>query len=248
MGDGGVSVVDHGSVLPDSIAAVLVVVVAVLPGSVYTWAYERQASPYGVTLRDRTLRFITVSLFYHLILAWPEYAVYRVAIEGHGIPQPVRFAVFWAGLLVLVAIPGGIGTVLGGLYATRNTRHGWQWVRGWLSPRGEQLLLRMTLGRTPAPRAWDDLFSDRPNVYLRVRTVDGTWIAGRFARDSYAGGFPYQTDVLLEEAWSVDQETGRLGHSGLGYAVYVPAVWIAWMEVLPEQRAEPGEEEAIPDG
>lgn len=225
----------HGSVLPDSLTALLVVVVAVLPGSVYTWAYERQASPYGVTLRDRTLRFITVSLLFHLLLAWPEYVVYRAAIQGEGILQPARFATLWAGLLVLVAVPGAIGTILGGLYATRNSRLGWQWIRRWLPERREHQLLRVMLGRTPAPRAWDDLFSDRPNVYLRVRTLDSLWIAGRFARDSYAGGFPYQTDVLLEEAWSVDQETGQLGDSGLGYSVYVPAVWIAWMEILPEQ-------------
>lgn len=237
----------HGSsVLPDSLTALLVVVVAVLPGSVYTWAYERQASPYGVTLRDRILRFITVSLLFHLLLAWPEYVVYRTAIAGHGLLQPGRFAVLWAGLILLVAIPGGIGTILGGLYTTRNTRHGWQWIRTWLPARRESQLLRIVLGRTPAPRAWDDLFSDRPNVYIRVRTLDSLWIAGRFARDSYAGGFPYQTDLLLEEAWSVDQETGELGEGGLGYSVYIPAVWIAWMEILPEESA--GEEGAAPHG
>lgn len=224
--------------LPDSFTALLVVVVAVLPGSVFTWAYERQASPYGVTLRDRMLRFITVSLIFHLVLAWPEYAVYRVAIEGEGILQPGRFASLWAGLIVLVAVPGGIGTVLGGLYATRNTRNGWQWIRRWLPEHREHQLLRLMLGRTPAPRAWDDLFSDRPNVYVRVRTLEGFWIAGRFAGQSYAGGFPYQTDLLLEQAWSVDQETGQLGETELGYSVYIPAVWIAWMEILAEQESE----------
>lgn len=232
--------------LPDSITALLVIVVAVLPGSVYTWAYERQASPYGVTLRDRMLRFISVSLLFHLVLAWPEYAIYRSAIAGGGILQPMRFGVLWAGMLLLVAIPGFVGTALGGLYATRTTRHGWQWIRRWLTEDGEGRLLRLMLGRTPAPRAWDDLFSDRPNVYIRVRTVDNWWLAGRFARDSYAGGFPYQTDLLLEEAWSIDQASGQLGDTGLGYAVYVPAVWIAWIEVLPEQST--GKEGEAVDG
>lgn len=236
---------DRG-VLPDSITALLVIVVAVLPGSVYTWAYERQASPFGVTLRDRMLRFIAVSLLFHLVLAWPEFVVYRAAIADRGILQPERFAALWAGLLVLVAVPGTMGTVLGGLYATRNTRQGWEWIRRYLSPRREHQLLRLLLGRTPAPRAWDDLFSDRPNVYIRIRTLEGLWIAGRFARDSYAGGFPYQADILLEEAYSVDQETGLLAETGLGYAIYVPASWIAWMDILPEQS--PSQEDEAPDG
>lgn len=229
---------EHDGVLPQSFTALLVVVVAVLPGSVYTWAYERQASPYGVTLRDRMLRFIAVSLLFHLVLAWPEWAIYRIAVYGQGLLQPERFAVLWAGMMFLVAIPGGMGTALGGLYATRTTRHGWRWIRSWLPEHREEQLLRIMLGRTPAPRAWDDLFSDRPNVYVRVRTFEGVWIAGRFAGHSYAGGFPYQTDLLLEQAWSIDQETGELGETGLGYSVYIPAVWIAWMEILPEQEDE----------
>lgn len=44
----------------------------VLPGAVYTWAYERQNSAYGVTFTDRFLRFIAASVIFHLVLAWPE--------------------------------------------------------------------------------------------------------------------------------------------------------------------------------
>lgn len=125
-------------------------------------------------------------------------------------------------------------TVVGGLYSTRGERAGWFGIRRWLSTRREQQLVQALLGRTPAPRAWDDYFSDRPNAYLRVRTHEGTWLAGRFAEDSYAAGFPQEPDLLLEEAWGIDQESGALGREGLGYGLYVPTTSIAWIEIVRE--------------
>src|SRR4029453_13416019 len=47
--------------------------VAVLPGLAYTLAFERQAGAYGVTLADRTLRFIAVSAGFPPLAAWPGY-------------------------------------------------------------------------------------------------------------------------------------------------------------------------------
>lgn len=222
---------------PASIIALVIVIVAVMPGSMYTWAYERQASAFGVTLADRTLRFTAISLLFHLALGWPEYALCRAALAGPRF-YVGQFAAIWAAVLLVVALPAVIGTVLGGLYATRNSREGWVAIRSRLSPELEQRLLRLVLGRTPAPRAWDDLFSDRPTMYLRVQTTDGTPVAGLFADDSYAGGFPYDTDLFLEDAWDLTND-GTFGKS-LGYPVYIPAGQIARMEVV---RELPGAEE-----
>ncbi len=140
--------------------------------------------------------------------------------------------------MLLVVLPGVLGTVLGGLYATRTDRNGWGWVRKFLSPEAEERLLNTVLGRTPAPRAWDDLFSERPSAYLRVRTESDAWIAGRFDSSSYAGGFPHDPDLYLKEAWQVDQETGALGSAPVGYSVYVPGSTIRWIEVVAEQGNE----------
>jgi hypothetical protein len=220
---------------PNTVIGLLVILVFVLPGSVYTWAYERQVSAFGVTLSDRVLRFIAVSTIFHLLLAWPEYALYRNAVAGRDEVLPAQFAALWGGMLLLVAVPAGLGTVFGGLYATRSDRSGWRWIRERLPAGAEQRLLAVAMGRTPAPRAWDDLFAERPNAYLLVRVEDNKWIAGRFAAASYAGGFPHATDLYLEEAWEVDQSTGQLGASGLGFPVYIAADTIKWIEVLNEQ-------------
>jgi len=214
---------------PVSLIALAVVIIGVIPGSMYTWAYEREASAFGVTLADRTLRFIAISLLFHLFLGWPEYALYRFALAGPRFAVG-QFAATWAAVLLVVALPAVIGTLLGGLYATRNSREGWAVIRSRLSPEREGRLLRLALGRTPAPRAWDDLFSDRPTMYLRVQTTDGTPVAGLFADDSYAGGFPHDTDLFLEDAWDLTAD-GSFGQS-LGYPVYIPAGQIARMEIV----------------
>lgn len=223
--------------LPSTAADLLIVLVAVLPGSIFTWAYERQNSAYGVAFADRVLRFIAVSVIFHLLLAWPEYGIFRVTIEGRRQLATGQFALLWAGACLLAALPAVAGTVLGGLYATRTARTGWTWVRRHLSAAGETRLLATLLGRTPAPRAWDDLFSERPTVYLRIQVAGGEWLAGRFAEESYAGGFPNATDLYLEQAWEIDQSTGILGENGLGFPIYIPADTIRWIDVIGEQES-----------
>jgi hypothetical protein len=217
--------------LPSSLVALGIVLVAVLPGAVYTWAFEREAGSYGVTLADRTLRFLAASTVMHLLFAWPEYAVFRVAIEGRSRILAGQFALLWLVLLLLSGLPAVAGTMLGGLYATRTMRTSWPRLRRWLTAEREQQLLRILVGRDPAPRAWDDLFSQRPHCYLRVRTTSDKWLAGKFASASYVAGYPNDPDLLLEEAVEVDQQTGVLGKP-LGYPLYVAAGQIAWIEVI----------------
>jgi hypothetical protein len=219
--------------IPTSTLALAIFLIAILPGAVYTWTFEREGGPYGVTLADRILRFLAASVALHLLLAWPEYGLYRLALRGHDEVLIGQFAVLWAGLLLLAAIPAIVGTVLGGLYATRYNGAGWTRLRRYLKPEWERKLLRVMLGRDPAPRAWDHIFSSRPSCYLRVRTSDEQWLAGRFAGSSYAAGNPNDTDLFLEEAYELDDETGELGDP-LGYPVYISASRISWIEVIPQ--------------
>jgi hypothetical protein len=218
--------------LPDTVFGVLVLVVAVLPGLVYTITFERQASGFGVTLADRTLRFVAVSVVFHVLFGWLEYWVYRVTLADREKILTGEFALLWFGVVLLLTIPALAGTVIGGLYKTRRSRTGWSLIRSRLSADREQRLLHLVLGQGPAPRAWDDFFSERPKTYIRVRTTDGTLLAGLFANRSYAAGFPNDPDLLLEEAWSVSHETGELVAS-LGYPLYVAAGQIAWLEIVP---------------
>jgi hypothetical protein len=217
-------------VVPDTAIGLLLLVIAVLPGLTYTLAFERQAGAYGVTLADRTLRFIAVSAVFHLVAAWPEYWVWRTTLGRSGPVRAGEFAVVWGAAVLLLVLPAVTGTLVGQVYVHREDRPVWQ-----------QELLRWTIGPELAPRAWDDFFSERPATYLRVRTVDGTTHAGLFASGSYAAGFPQEPDLLLEEAWSIDAESGELLES-LGYPLYIAPGQIAWMEIVPPQR--PGRDHA----
>ncbi|CAN5479383.1 hypothetical protein BH10ACT10_BH10ACT10_27630 [soil metagenome] len=172
--------------MPSTLVALAVTVLAVLPCAAYTWAFERQASAYGVSFADRTPQLIATSLIFHLLLGWPEFLAYRLALAGQSVDAS-GFGAWWIVALVLMAVPASAGTVLGGLYATRVSRDGWNWLRARISDSQEARLLEACLGKTPAPRAWDDLFSDRPATYVRVRTASGDWLAGRFADGARPG-------------------------------------------------------------
>lgn len=222
---------------PSTWTALLILVVTVLPGAVYTYAFERQAGAFGATMADRILRFVAASAALDVVYAVPAYLLYRI---GVGPPwQAAQVTAAWVGGVVALAVPAAVGSVLGGLYATRRTRDGWSLVRRFLSIEREARLLQVVLGRDPAPRAWDHVFSARPFVYLRVRCTDGRWLGGAFAAHSYAGGFPHDADLLLEQAWPVD-ESGVFGPEPADYAVYIPAAAIGYVEIV----QPPGIEEA----
>ncbi len=216
--------------MPSDIVSLLVIIGAVLPGATYTWAFERQAGAFGQTLADRTLRFTAVSVFFHVVLAWPEYALYRIWFTSHHF-HAGQFAALWSLVLLLTAIPGLTGYTVGKLYATRNSRVGMKWIRHFLTEKGEERLLKIFVGNEPEPRAWDNLFCERPRVYIRVRTTSGYWLGGRFANNSYAAGNPNDTDLYLEEAFQLNPDTTFTDVSG-GYSVYIPASQIEWMEII----------------
>lgn len=53
-----------------------------------------------MTLADRTLRFMAISLLFHLALGWPEYAFYKVALAGPRF-EVWQFAATWAAVSLL---------------------------------------------------------------------------------------------------------------------------------------------------
>lgn len=220
--------------VPSTGEALLILLLAVLPGAMFTFGFERQAGAFKVTFADRVLRFVAVSAAFDLLYALPLYVVRRTVLSD-GLDPP-RFALLWVAAALALGLPAMAGSVLGGLYSTRTTRDGWHRVRRRLSAAREVRLLEIALGKNPAPRAWDHVFSERTGSYLRIRLQDGGWIGGSFAEASYAGTFPHDGDLFLREAWPVDAD-GVFGDAPLGYAVYVPAATIAYVEIVPPSEA-----------
>lgn len=59
--------------MPTSFEAVAVLFVALLPGALYIWSFERLAGRWGVGLSDRVLRFVGASAIVHSVLAPASY-------------------------------------------------------------------------------------------------------------------------------------------------------------------------------
>jgi hypothetical protein len=224
--------------MPDTAQAVTILVIAVLPGALYTWAFEREVGRWGIGLSDRLLRFIGASAVFQLLFALPfyvansQYRPHQVLIRGSE-DLSARFGdeegwnVFLAAG-AYVALPLAAGTLVAN--AVRSPR------------RSVAVVGRVAAGRDPAPRAWDFLFSPRPAAIVRGRLKDtGVWIGGLFAEDSYAAGYPEAPqDLYIEAAYRIGDD-GTFARDANGRPVPVGSgILIRWdelefLEVFPEE-------------
>jgi hypothetical protein len=87
-------------------------------------------------------------------------------------------------------------------------------VVGW-GTRRRKPWAKVFTGPTPAPRAWDHLFSSEPDGWIRIRLRTGTWLGGAFSKaeggelGSYAAGYPDLQDLYLAAAAEIDPDTGQ---------------------------------------
>lgn len=73
------------------------------------------------------------------------------------------------------------------------------------------------------PTAWDRLVLARlrRKPYAVLLTLqDGTRLGGAFGENAYASNYPYDKDLLIDQVWEVDQDTGEFkamvdGEAGL---------------------------------
>jgi hypothetical protein len=183
--------------------AIIVFLLAVLPGALYTWAYEREDGAWEVALSDRLARFTGVSAMFSVLTAPLIYAMYRMYTGSWQAEGTLRIP-WWVCLVyaAYVIAPAWLGYAVG-----RGARNRRRWTRVFTGP-------------SPAPRGWDALFrSPALTGWLRLRLKDGTWIAGVWADPaddggarpgSYAAGFPHPQDLYLVDTCEVDPESGAI--------------------------------------
>jgi hypothetical protein len=206
--------------MPDSFQGLAVLLLALLPGALYVWSFERQAGSWGVGLSDRVLRFIGVSAVLQVALAplalflWRTYVVPGRLAAGD-IPLSL-----WIVPVAYVAVPIAGGWVIGAA-----TRRRAPWARFFTGP-------------APAPRAWDDLFGSRPEGWMRLKMKSGVWIGGAFTSDrqaglrAYAAGYPDEQDLFLPVAAIVDPESGEFDYDDAGRPITRDTgILVRWSEV-----------------
>jgi len=182
--------------VPSTLQAAAVALLAILPGAAYTFAFERFAGAYGVTLSDRIVRFLAASAVFHALASAPEYLLYRNLIRS-GELKNGKTSLWLVELLAVsyVAIPIVCGVLVG--YGRQS---GWRWAR-------------MISGRALAPRAWDHLFATPRTGYIRAKLKSGRWVGGFYGGTtegltSYAAGYPEPQDILIARSVEIDGQTG----------------------------------------
>lgn len=109
--------------MPQTIQALAVVVIALLPGALYVWAVEREVGRWGVGLSDRVLRFVGGSAIFHAVVAPVSYGLWRQYGRALSAGEDVSWWL-WSVPLLYVGVPAIAGTLVG-----RGQRLGKKWTR-----------------------------------------------------------------------------------------------------------------------
>lgn len=193
--------------MPSTREAFVLFILAVLPGALYTWAFEREVGKWGVGATDRVFRFIGASVLFQLLFAAglgvagadPNYQslLFRTDTDPPLATELRNASGTWllAVAAVYVIAPLAGGTAAAAVERRRGESNVWRWAA------------RVLNGRNPAPRAWDFLFSPRPAAIVRGRLKKHrSWIGGLFGAESYAAGYPELQDIYLESAYRMTPE------------------------------------------
>ena len=200
-----------------TIQGVVLFVIALLPGSLFVWGFERNAGRYGVGLGDRSLRFVGVSAIFIAAFSPALYWLYATYWVSFVSREPLPTAL-WAAPVCYLAVPGATGWLLG--YANLKR---WAWA--------ERLV-----GFRRVPSSWDFLFERNEAGWVRCRLTDGQWLVGLYAtvdgRQPHASTYPNDKDLYLPRMVGVDQSTGRIHTDDQGNPIYAGGgVLIRWSEI-----------------
>lgn len=192
--------------IPGTTLQLLILLLFVLPGSVYQTTRTRLRGPIPSDrdVTSKVLRALAVSTLLN--------SVY-LAVLGDELLEPARarsvadlertvdlhVAGVWA-LVTLFVIPAALSVLVfwGSrwewpkrlLSVSDETRHRWKWARS---------------AYHPVPRTWDFAFTDIEPGYVRVLTGDGKWYGGWFGEQSLAASFPEEPSLFIEQPWDMTE-------------------------------------------
>lgn len=166
-----------------------VVALALIPGALFVWSFERIAGAWGIGFGDRFLRFLGVSVLLHVVFAPASYAIWHRYLRAGALEDGEMLPLWlWPACAAYVVLPIAAGTAL-----AVGLRREVQWIQ--------------SLRLAPAPpTAWDAIFSAEPEGWVLIRLKSGRWVGGRYGDGSYAGGFPEPPDLFLSEECAVSQD------------------------------------------
>lgn len=229
--------------MPATLDALLIGLLAFLPGGVHTWAFERVTGKSEHLVGDRLPRLLAASALY-LVLAIPAFPILETVARSASSGTTTDGWRYTVAVTVLVVVPFVIGSGAGAL---TNRRHQ-SGVVGWLG--------RRVGGVGHASRAWDHLFATKGLTgTIRVVLNDGTQVIGTWAQRtgagapgnppalSYASGYPsQQRDLYISQLIRIDYPDSTQNHTDA--AAWIPVEAVRYLEFYPHQ--ENGDNDARP--
>jgi len=205
--------------MPETVQGLVILALALLPGALYTWSFERLVGAWGVSFTDRLFRFVGVSSVFHALLAPVSYSLWTEFIRTGEVASGKAPLGLWVVPIAYVSLPIAAGSIVG-----LGTRRRARWARVFTGP-------------APAPRAWDQLFFGQPDGWIRLRMKSGSWLGGAYSEGrtgmrSYAAGYPEEADLLIAEAAEVDPDSGEFVFDASGNPrLRGSALLVRWSEV-----------------
>lgn len=204
-----------------------VAVLALLPGAVYTWSFERIAGRWGIGLSDRLYRFVGLSALYQALIAPITWKVWRDYLR-HGAPKGNELPLWlWPLAIGYLAVPALVGHLLANEF------------------RSGKPLAKAVVGATAPPTAWDAVFSGEVPAYVLMRLKSGQWLGGEYADGSHVAGYPEPPDIYLARELAVDQELGDFSFDDAGepmpvggYGILVRWDEVEYLEIAGNDEAE----------
>jgi hypothetical protein len=194
--------------------AAAVAFVAILPGALFVWGFERVVGRWAIGLSERILRFVGISTVLHALAAPATYLLWRDYFRTTELRETLPLWM-WPTVLAYVGLP----VLLGSLVA-----RGFQDDEGWA---------KVVAGSAPAPTAWDALFASDPTGWVLMKLKSGTWIGGAYEKEtSYVGGYPEPADIYLASEAVVNQASGDFVRDDAGEIARLDfGVLVRWHEV-----------------
>jgi hypothetical protein len=179
--------------LPGNGFQLLIVLLFLLPGTVYQFVRSRLRGPHpdDASALNRVLRAVGVSTgltaLYALLVGPQLLEAIRSAQESDralGYVRPLALSA----VALLFLVPAAIALIV--FAVSQIDRSNWPtWTK---------------LSYDPTPRAWDWAFTNVEPSYVRILTTDGRYLGGWYGGASFVSSYPEPREMFIEAAYYMD--------------------------------------------
>ena len=226
-----VSLFEEQPLIPATSNQLLILVVVVLPGIVFSTVLQRLRgpTPEDKDVGTRLLRAVAIGigldLAYVIVGGSSLVDVIRSTSGTPAFVQHPRETGLLAILLVVV-IPALLAYAVHAQAVLRDVPPYTSWVER------RSRLLRTTYRTTPT--AWDHIARRYGGCFVRVRLTDGVYVGGWVDGRAFVSGYPETRDLFIASQWALDPK-GRFLHKidgTLGFYLAIgDDVLVEWLQV-----------------